>query len=390
MPYDANGNYTLPAGYKAVTGTTIDVAQHNPPFEDVQAALNAVLMRDGRAPWTGNQNANANKLTNLADGTAAQDAATFGQIGQATTTAIGNVPAVTDWTSQQAVGAKDADARYVQQYTDQQSVRIDRITYNTNIGAVVAYTDSAYFVLQPYGNYLRSDTSQTLVGSFTATQDVHVGSWLYANTITPPSGLLGINGAASVGGHVYASSSANSGTPGDTNQGSRFISSMVRGNGQIWFEEVVGSSNRMAMWLPSFGNNSGNGTFFLFDGASGRISSSFGQIPFTADMTAAINAGVGTCVSQAQYSSDFYSSDGRVTNLPNARMVQNWQFSASDGQRVNFPTTFASPPVVQLTAASGVDADCATTAPDASGFTIRIWGNGGNQVLFSCSAFGSR
>lgn len=390
MPYDANGNYTLPAGYKAVTGTTIDVAQHNPPFEDVQAALNAALMRDGRAPWTGNQNANTNKLTNLANGTAAQDAATFGQIGQATAEAIGDVPAVTDWTSQQAVGAQEADGRYIGQYSDAQSLRIVRIAYSTEVSAVVAYGDSGYYALQPQGNYLRSDTSQTLIGSFTATQDIRIGGGLYANSATPPSGTLSIGGVASVAGHVYANSTANSGTIGDYNQGNRFVSSMARGNGQIWFEEVVGSFNRMTMWLPSFGNNSGAGTFFWLEGTTGRISSSFGSIPFTADVTSAISVGIGTCVSQAQYSSDFYSSDGRVTNLPNARMVQNWQFSASDGQRVNFPTTFASPPVVQLTAASGVDADCATTAPDASGFTIRIWGNGGNPVLFSCSAFGSR
>ncbi|WP_336947215.1 tail fiber domain-containing protein [Asaia sp. HN010] len=78
MPYDANGNYILPSEYYATPGTTILTTQHNGPFEDVQAALNKVAMRDGSAP-----------ITNL------------------------RVPSVTDWGSNQAVGAKDADARYV-------------------------------------------------------------------------------------------------------------------------------------------------------------------------------------------------------------------------------------------------------------------------------------
>lgn len=80
MPFDANGNYSLPPGYKAVTGTTIDVAQHNPPFEDVQAALNMALLRDGRVGWTGNQNANSNRLINLANGADRQDAVTVAQL----------------------------------------------------------------------------------------------------------------------------------------------------------------------------------------------------------------------------------------------------------------------------------------------------------------------
>lgn len=38
MPYDTNGNYSLPPIYIAISGTTINPAQHNTPLEDVQAA----------------------------------------------------------------------------------------------------------------------------------------------------------------------------------------------------------------------------------------------------------------------------------------------------------------------------------------------------------------
>jgi microcystin-dependent protein len=52
MP-SANGVYSLPPGYLAVTGQTILASQHNPIFEDVAAALTARLSRDGTAAMTG-------------------------------------------------------------------------------------------------------------------------------------------------------------------------------------------------------------------------------------------------------------------------------------------------------------------------------------------------
>lgn len=52
MP-SANGVYSLPPGYLAVTGTTIQASQHNPPLEDIASALTARLSRDGSAPMTG-------------------------------------------------------------------------------------------------------------------------------------------------------------------------------------------------------------------------------------------------------------------------------------------------------------------------------------------------
>jgi microcystin-dependent protein len=52
MP-SANGVYTLPTGYLAVTGQTILASQHNPPLEDIAAALTLRVSRDGTAPMTG-------------------------------------------------------------------------------------------------------------------------------------------------------------------------------------------------------------------------------------------------------------------------------------------------------------------------------------------------
>lgn len=53
MPSDANGVYSLPSGYLAVTGETIQASQHNPPLEDLASSMSARLMRTGVAPMTG-------------------------------------------------------------------------------------------------------------------------------------------------------------------------------------------------------------------------------------------------------------------------------------------------------------------------------------------------
>lgn len=53
MPFDAQGNYSLPQVYLAETGTTIEAAQHNTPLQDLQSALSSLVLRSGVAPFTG-------------------------------------------------------------------------------------------------------------------------------------------------------------------------------------------------------------------------------------------------------------------------------------------------------------------------------------------------
>lgn len=82
MPYDSNGNFTLNAGYLAVAGQVIQPSQHNPPLEDLATnGLSNVVVRDGRAPMTGNLNMGGFRVRNLADGSLVTDAATKGQLG---------------------------------------------------------------------------------------------------------------------------------------------------------------------------------------------------------------------------------------------------------------------------------------------------------------------
>lgn len=90
MPDDVSGNYSLPPSYFVQDGDTVLPEQHNPPFEDIASALSNRIHRDGRTLWTGNQNANGNKIINLANGVALTDAANVGQ-AVAASTPIGSV-----------------------------------------------------------------------------------------------------------------------------------------------------------------------------------------------------------------------------------------------------------------------------------------------------------
>ncbi len=86
MPFDSNGNYTLPTSYFVENGDTVLPIQHNPPFEDVAQALSATLLRDGRTPLAGNLNAASFKITNIGAATAPTDAVAKSQMDSVTET----------------------------------------------------------------------------------------------------------------------------------------------------------------------------------------------------------------------------------------------------------------------------------------------------------------
>lgn len=80
IPRDSQGQYTLPSGYRAVTGQKVLASQHNPPLEDMAAAMTGSLPRSGSAPMTGDLPMGGFRVTNVAPGTASSDAVTKAQI----------------------------------------------------------------------------------------------------------------------------------------------------------------------------------------------------------------------------------------------------------------------------------------------------------------------
>lgn len=65
MPSDVSGNYSLPAGYLAVAGTTILTTQHNPIFQDVAQGLTDRIMANGAKAMTAELTLSGNPATAL-------------------------------------------------------------------------------------------------------------------------------------------------------------------------------------------------------------------------------------------------------------------------------------------------------------------------------------
>lgn len=97
MSYDGNGNYTVPAGTTAVTGTVIDSADYNALLADLQTALTKAFLRDGQSAALANLPMGGYKLTGLAAGSNANDSVRFDQLtaGSIVNTPAGGIAATT-------------------------------------------------------------------------------------------------------------------------------------------------------------------------------------------------------------------------------------------------------------------------------------------------------
>ena len=80
MSRNGSGTYSLPAGNPVVTGTTISSTWANNTLTDIATALTGSLAADGQTTATGNLKMGSNRITGLADGTLATDAATKSQV----------------------------------------------------------------------------------------------------------------------------------------------------------------------------------------------------------------------------------------------------------------------------------------------------------------------
>jgi len=80
MPRNLSGTYTLPSGNPVTAGTTITTTWANNTLNDIATALTQSVSKDGQTTWTGDMVAGNNKITGLADGSAADDSATIGQV----------------------------------------------------------------------------------------------------------------------------------------------------------------------------------------------------------------------------------------------------------------------------------------------------------------------
>jgi hypothetical protein len=91
MPRNLSGTYTLPSGNPVTAGTTITTTWANNTLNDIATALTQSVSSDGQTTWTGDMVAGNNKITGLANGSAADDSATIGQVQGNTFAMLGAV-----------------------------------------------------------------------------------------------------------------------------------------------------------------------------------------------------------------------------------------------------------------------------------------------------------
>lgn len=342
MPYDSNGNYVLPAIYQAKAGTVIMTEQHNTPFEDVQAALNKVFLRDGSAPLLANMKMANFRITGLGSGVNANDAVTVSQLksllaGTALTGATtiekltisksSIVPAVTDWATYQSVPAADADTRFLQK-TSTDYVRANGLL-NSQTGitfylgwptSVTAETTGWRPLLQVNGDYIGPLALYGDISSLAQTVGKKVDGTSTGRNL-PVLNLQLVNAPSADTPTAYVQLATS------------------------WGALILPTSGRVSQMLVDYAQPKGN-----YQAA--------GDYALEADLP-----------------------------LDRSKKLQCFQVVIQSGQRVNFPSGFsASPDSINLTATQRLD--LWYTNQDAGGFTINS--NSSAAQTISVNASGNR
>lgn len=136
MPRNSGGDYTLPSGYLATTGQTIEATQHNAPLEDIATALTGSLPRNGTAAMQADLPMAGFKISGMADGTAASDAVTKKQLDGVASVASTTNAATTKTTpsDDDRIPVTDSSASYV----------IKRFIWSDIRAALKTYFDALY------------------------------------------------------------------------------------------------------------------------------------------------------------------------------------------------------------------------------------------------------
>ena len=273
MSFNGSGVFTInTAGQPVITGTTISSTTFNSLTADLATGLTTALTKDGQSTPTANIGMGAFKITNLAAGTVASDAARLDQVqgGAATFITVTGTDTLTGTTS-------PALAAYA---TGNQ---FSFVVANTNTGAVTINVDGIGSKA-----ITRTGTTALVAGDMVAGQAVEIiydgtrFQLVNGNSFTnlKVSGTLGVTGVATFTAQPIVSSLTAS-LPVFTDASKGLVSNTITGTGSVamsaspTFTGTVGAAALTTTGNTILGNastdtlNVGNGG--LVKDASGNV-----------------------------------------------------------------------------------------------------------------------
>ncbi|MCG0995282.1 hypothetical protein LHT11_08720 [Acetobacter indonesiensis] len=290
------------------------------------------------------------------------------------------VKRVSDWTQQQALGASDAEGRYVGrafgsvdygplQAGVNKGNGLSWLSYRNDEGQIV------YSFSQPAGDYVtRAQISSDIViaqqfhlyasGYLEIYRQTGSGSDgvldIYSNYLGGNNNIVRITADGSYhalsGGSVELNTPyANNGNNGSWNASPHlYLGLSARGAwAQIWYEEHVGNTNQVTLRINGFGNDS----YFWFDGPSARLNTSKGTMAFLSDIPEDI---------------------AKRSDLPLdvGKIILMWNGTVTGDASIPFPRTLSSVDSVFVCSSKQTDGNRASSIINVEG-----WDNGSVHVF---------
>ncbi|MCG4260767.1 hypothetical protein K6W36_09225 [Acetobacter senegalensis] len=258
------------------------------------------------------------------------------------------VKSITDWTQRQALGAADAEGRYVKSVNDSANTRVDGAGINTQTGVPWLHTGGRFTNLQLAGDYA---TNAAVNAEVTAR----------ANAVAGLDAAKVNRSGDSMKGQLNNWNDPNL-TTGVYNYSPSFRSyTNSRAGFSLFSQDKVGDGSTACGVLVYEWN--GQQQQFWWFGPDGSIGQSTkGNVAFISDIPTDI-------YKESFFNNDFPDGGSQVTNLPHGQQCVHFIVSAGSGGRVNFPQAFSGyPTCVVLTPT--VHTDTWWTDLDSGGFTF--------------------
>jgi hypothetical protein len=229
-PFNGNGTFSAyTPGNPAVTGSVVSSTAFNNTVNDIATGLSNTLTRDGQSPATANIPMGGNKLTNLANGTAATDAAAFGQFNASS--GATNVGFIQSGTGSVAMTVQDKLQQYQSVVDNMTASQLADVVAGTASIDVTAAIQAAHDKLPANGGVI----DFPVAGLYLLSTD-----GVYVNITKPNVTIRGSSGAWVVN---PASSNA------EITAGSRYLNGFtVSGNNCVISVNMRGCAN---VWTPS-------------------------------------------------------------------------------------------------------------------------------------------